>query len=93
MGWWTFELLCGTIGLVVKEPGKQIPRRSLEDTWMLAIGAIEKGMHSDNAAYFFGRVRSTVYGWLKARRTQGLEALTIKGLPGPAPKLTERQTA
>lgn len=34
---------------------------------------------------------STVYGWLKAHRERGPEALRVQKPAGPAPKLTERQ--
>lgn len=50
-------------------------------------------MHPDEAAYVFDIGRSTVYGWLKARREQGPEALRVKKAPGRTPKLTERQMA
>jgi transposase len=57
------------------------------------ISAIDKGMRPDDAAHVFECGRSTVYGWLKAHREQGPEALKVKKAPGPASKLTERQTA
>jgi len=76
---------------MAKEPGKRIPRRSLEDTRILVISAIEKGLHPDDAADIFECGRSTVYGWMKVHREQGLQALKVKKAPGAAPKLTERQ--
>jgi transposase len=60
---------------------------------VLVISAVDNGMHPDDAAVVFGCGRSTVYGWLQARRERGLEALRVKELPGRAPKLTERQEA
>ncbi len=78
---------------MAKERGKRIPRRSLEDTRVLVTSAIEKGMDIAEAAHTFEVGRSTIYGWLKARREQGLEAFRVKVAPGPAPKLTERQMA
>jgi len=76
---------------VAKKRGKRIPRRSLEDTRLLVVSAIEKGMHPDDAADIFECGRSTVYGWLKARREDGPDALKVKMAPGRTPKLTERQ--
>jgi transposase len=58
---------------------------------MLVISAIGKGMHPDDAAHVFECGRSTVYGWLKAHRERGPEALKVRKAPGPAPKLTDRQ--
>ena len=55
------------------------------------VSAIRKGLHPDDAAHIFEVGRSTVYGWLKARRERGPEALKVKKAPGPTPKLTERQ--
>jgi transposase len=78
---------------VAKEPGKRIPRRSLEDTRILVVRAIENGLHPDDAARIFECGRSTVYGWLKDERAQGPEWLKVKKAPGPEPKLTERQMA
>jgi len=60
---------------------------------MLVISAIEKGLHPDDAARIFDCGRSTVYGWVKAHREQGPEALKVKKAPGATPKLTERQMA
>jgi transposase len=57
------------------------------------VHAVEKGMHLDDAADIFECGRSTVYGWVKAHREQGPEALMVKKPPGPEPKLTERQMA
>lgn len=78
---------------MARETGKRIPRRSLEDTRILVISAIEKGLHPDDAAEIFECGRSTVYGWLKAHREQGPQALKVKTPPGPTPKLTDRQMA
>lgn len=78
---------------MAKEPGKRILRRSLEDTRRLVVHAVEKGMHPDEAADIFDCGRSTVFGWVKAHREAGPEALKVKKAPGPAPKLSERQMA
>jgi transposase len=77
---------------VTKEPGKRIPRRSLEDTRLLVVSAIENGMRPDEAARIFEVGRSTVFGWLKAKREQGPAALKVRKAPGAAPKLSEEQT-
>lgn len=78
---------------MAKEPGKRIPRRSLEGTRLLVVSAVDNGLHPDDAALAFGCGRLTVYGWMKAHREQGLDVLRVKELPGPAPKLTERPEA
>ena len=78
---------------MAREPGKRIPRRSLEDTRILVVHAVENGMHIDDAAHVFECGRSTVFGWVKAHREQGPEALKVKNAPGPEPKLTKRQMA
>lgn len=57
------------------------------------ISAIDNGMHPDDAVVVFECGRSTVYGWLKARREQGPEALKVKKATGPVPKLSGRQIA
>lgn len=78
---------------MVKEPGKRIPRRSLENTRRLVVHAVENGMGLDEAADIFGCGRSTVYGWVKAHREQGPAALIVQSPPGPEPKLADRQLA
>ncbi len=78
---------------MAKEPGKRIPRRSLEDTRRLVVHAVGNGMHPDDAAHVFECGRSTVFGWLKAHREQGPDALKVTKAPGPEPKLTARQMA
>lgn len=75
---------------MAKERGRRIPRRSLEDTRRLVVHAVEKGMHPDDAARIFDCGRLTVYGWVKAHRHQGPEALVVTTPPGPEPKLTAR---
>ncbi len=50
-------------------------------------------MHPDDAARVFECGRSTVFGWVKAHRELGPEALRVKELPGAEPKLTKRQMA
>lgn len=60
---------------------------------MLVLAAIDKGMHADDAAYFFECGRSTVYGWLKVRREGGPAALVVRKPPGAAPKLSDQQMA
>jgi hypothetical protein len=47
---------------MVKEPGKRIPRRSLEGTRLLVVSAVDNGLHPDDAALAFGCGRLTVYG-------------------------------
>lgn len=78
---------------MAKEPGKRIPRRSLEDTRILAVRAMENGMSPDYVATLYEVGRSTAYGWLKAYREAGLSGLAVKKSAGPKPKLTERQMA
>ncbi len=65
----------------------------MEDTRRLVVHAVENGMHPDDAAHVFGCGRSTVFGWVKAHREQGPEALVVKELPGRESKLTKRQMA
>lgn len=72
---------------------KRIPRRNLEDTRRLAISAIEKGMHPEDAAEIYGAKRSTVYNWLKEYRQNGPTAFAVKKAPGRTPALTPRQEA
>jgi transposase len=78
---------------MLKGARKRIPRRSLEDTRRLVVHAIEKGMSVDQAAAIFECGRSTIFGWMKAHREQGPEALKVKKAPGATPKLTDRQLA
>ncbi|MDT3443160.1 IS630 family transposase [Pseudofrankia sp. BMG5.37] len=74
-----------------KEPGSRISRRNLEDTRLLALSAIDKGMHPKDAALAFGAGVSTVYGWLQARNEGGPEALKVKMAPGRTPRLSDEQ--
>jgi transposase len=76
---------------MAKEPGSRIPRRNLEDIRLLALSAIDRGMHPRDAAEAFGAGVSTVYGWLQARDEGGLEALKVKTAPGRMPRLSEEQ--
>jgi transposase len=70
---------------------KRIPRRSLEDTRMLAVTAIQKGMHPQDVADLYDVGRSTVYGWWKVFLENGSAALAVKYSPGRRPRLTEKQ--
>lgn len=65
----------------------------MEDTRLLVVNVVEKGMHPDEAARIFEVGRSTVFGWLKAKREQGREALKVRKAPGAAPKMSEEQMA
>lgn len=78
---------------MAKEAGRRIPRRSLEDTRILVLNKIDNGMSVDTAAGAFEIGRSTIFGWLKARREAGPAALVVKSPPGPTPRLTDRQMA
>jgi transposase len=78
---------------MAKEAGKRIPRRSLQDTRTLVLSAVDKGMSVDEAVAVFEIGRSTIFGWLKARRESGVTALEVKTAPGPEAKLTDRQLA
>src|SRR5262245_24004532 len=78
---------------MIERTGKRIPRRSLQDTRTLVLGAIDKGMGVDEAASMFGVGRSTIFGWLKLRREAGSAALKVKKAAGREPKLSDRQLA
>lgn len=75
-----------------KEPGSRIPRRNLEDVRLLALSAVDRGVHPRDVALAFGAGVSTVYGWLQARNEGGAEALKVKVAPGPSSRLSEEQT-
>ncbi|WP_165818443.1 hypothetical protein [Frankia canadensis] len=47
---------------MAKEAGSRIPRRKLEDIRLLALSAIDRGMHPKDSAEAFGAGVSTVYG-------------------------------
>jgi transposase len=70
---------------------KRIPRRSLEDVRMLAVTAMQKGMHPDDVADLYDVGRSTVYNWRKMHLENGPAALTVKYSPGRPTRLTDRQ--
>src|SRR5713101_160496 len=70
---------------------KRIPRRSLEDTRTLAVGALQKGMHPEDVADVYDVGRSTVYNWWKEYQEKGPAALMVKKAPGRTPRLTEKQ--
>jgi transposase len=72
---------------------KRVLRRNLEDTRRLAVSAIEKGMHPEDAAEIYGAKRSTVYNWLKEYRERGPAAFMVKKAPGRTPALTPQQEA
>lgn len=68
-------------------------RATLDDTRRRVILAIEDGLHPLQAAIAFACGRSTVYGWVRTYRERGWAGLRVRIAPGPAPKLTARQTA
>lgn len=72
---------------------KRISRRNLEDTRRLAVSAVEKGMHPEDAAELYGAKRSTLYNWLKEYREKGPAAFAVKKAPGRTPMLTGKQQA
>ena len=72
---------------------KRISRRNLEDIRRLAISAVEKGMHPEDAAEVYGAKRSTIYTWLKEYREKGPAAFAVKKAPGRTPVLTAEQEA
>lgn len=78
---------------MAKEAGKRIPRRSLQDTRVLVLSAIDRGMTVDEATAVFEVGRSTIFGWLKVRKESGLAALEVKKAPGRERQLTDRQMA
>lgn len=78
---------------MVKEAGKRIPRRSLQDTRVLVLSAIDRGMTVNEATAVFEVGRSTIFGWVKARRESGLAALEVKRPPGRERQLTDYQMA
>jgi len=77
--------------VMAKAPGSRIPRRNLEDIRLLALSAIDRGMHPKDAAVAFEAGVSTVYGWLQARDEGGPEALKVRVAPGRTPRLSEEQ--
>lgn len=74
-----------------KEKRRRIPRRELQDTRLLVLSAIDRGMKVNDAAAVFGVGRSTIKNWLKVRRESGWPGLEVKRAPGRRPKLTDRQ--
>ncbi|MEV6982582.1 IS630 family transposase [Sphaerisporangium sp. NPDC051017] len=78
---------------MTREPGKRIPRRVLEETRLLVLSAIDKGMTVEEAVAIFGVGRSTVFGWLRLRSESGPAALAVKMPPGREPALTDNQMA
>jgi transposase len=78
---------------MAKEVGRRVPRRSLQDTRVLVLSAVDKGLGVNEASAVFEVGRSTIFGWLKARKESGPEALEVRKAPGREPKLTDRQLA
>jgi transposase len=70
---------------------KRVPRRKLKDIREFAMAAINQGMHPDDVAELYDAGRSTVYNWRKEYLEKGPAAFIVKGAPGPAPKLTDKQ--
>lgn len=79
--------------LVDRKGERRISRRNLGDIRRLAVSAVEKGMHPEDAAEIYGAKRSTVYTWLKEYRENGPAAFTVRKAPGRAPLLTAEQEA
>jgi len=71
----------------------RVARRGLAETRQKVIEAIEKGLHPDKAAEYFGCGRSTVYGWLSAYRRQGESSFALKKASGRPTLLSRRQLA
>jgi transposase len=76
---------------MANEPGSRLPRRNLEDIRLLALSAIDRGMHPKDVAEAFGAGVSTVYGWMQARNEGGPDALRVRFAPGRTPRLSEEQ--
>lgn len=73
------------------EPGRRVPRSTLEDTRRRVIQAVGNGLHPEDAAVAFDCGRSTVYGWLADYDERGTAAFQVRKPPGATPKLTEKQ--
>ena len=58
---------------------------------MLAVTAMQKGMHPEDVADLYDVGRSTVYNWWKEYQEKGTAALTVKFSPGRTPRLTDKQ--
>jgi transposase len=82
-----------TIAGMEKEKRRRIPRRELQDTRVLVLSAVDRGMKVDDAAAIFEVGKSTINNWLKMRRESGWEGLQVKKAPGRKPQLSDRQMA
>jgi transposase len=68
-------------------------RRATFEERLSACEAIEKGASPDTVAQVIGVSRASVFAWWRAYRERGEDALRTKPTPGPAPSLSEAQTA
>jgi transposase len=66
-------------------------RRATYEERLSACEALEKGISADDVAEVLKVSRASVFGWRKAYRARGAEALRTKKSRGPEPKLDDGQ--
>jgi transposase len=59
---------------------------------MMAVRRVKEGERPSVVMKSYGLCRTTIYGWLRAQRKGGLDALKSRRAPGRQPTLTVRQT-
>lgn len=91
LDYWTLMVILWHNLRMDRKGERRVPRRSLEDTRMLVIAALRKGMHPDDAADLYDVGRSTVFNWRKMYLENGPAALAVKNAPGRTPRLTAEQ--
>lgn len=75
-----------------EDDGRQLSHATLEELRIRsAIRVVDEGVSADLIAVALGLARSTVFGWAKAYREGGLQALAARPVPGAKPKLNADQ--
>ena len=71
-----------------EDDGRKLSHATLEELRVRsAVRVVDEGVSADSIALALGLARSTVFGWAKAYREGGIEALVAKPVPGARPKL------
>lgn len=76
---------------MAKRDNRSLDHKVLEHMRLLAVDRVEAGEKPSAVAKSFGIYRTSIYKWLRTRRSRGREALKSTKAKGPTPKLSEPQ--